>query len=71
MNIAYFLDKNTFEILDVLQLDKFQINLDEETNAKTSMTVLQKLNAKDKDIVFIKKRRRNNIYGYYRSSNKR
>lgn len=54
MDIAYFLDKNTFEILDVLQVEDFQINLDEETNAKTSITVLEKLNAKDKDIVFIK-----------------
>lgn len=54
MDIAYFLDKNTFEIVDVLQLEDFQINLDEETNAKTSMTVIKKPNAKDKDIVFIK-----------------
>lgn len=52
--VAYFLDKNTFEILDVVQLADYEINLDEETNAKTTMTVLQKLNASDKDFVFIK-----------------
>ncbi len=51
---AYFLDKNTFEIVDVIQIQDYQINLDEETNAKTSITVLKKPNAKDKDIVFIK-----------------
>lgn len=56
MSIAYFLDKNTFEIKDVVQLQDFQINLDEETNAKTSMTVLKKTNAKDKDFVFIKEK---------------
>lgn len=54
--IAYFLDKNTFEILDVVQLADYEINLDEETNAKTTMTVLQKLNASDRDFVFIKEK---------------
>lgn len=52
--IAYFLDKNTFEIVDVVQLSDYEINLDEETNAKTTMTVLKKINASDKDFVFIK-----------------
>lgn len=52
--VAYFLDKNTFEILDVVQLIDYEINLDEETNAKTTMAVVKKLNASDKDFVFIK-----------------
>lgn len=52
--IAYFLDKNTFDIVDVVELQKYTINLDEETNAKTTFTVLQKLHAQDKDIVVIK-----------------
>ena len=41
--IAYFLDKNTFEIVDVVQLSDYEINLDEETNAKTTMTILKKI----------------------------
>lgn len=51
---AYFLDKNNFEIKEVTQIQDYQINLDEETNAKTSITVVGNINAKDKDIVIIK-----------------
>ncbi len=51
---AYFLDRNTFEIVDVIQVKDYQINLDEETNARTFITVVKKPNAHDKDIVFIK-----------------
>ena len=53
-SIAYFLDKNTFEIKDVVQVKDYQINLDEETNAKTNITVLDTANVADGDIVLIK-----------------
>lgn len=52
--IAYFLDKNTFEIIDIVQLQEYEINIDEETNAKTTMSILKKINVSDKDFVFIK-----------------
>lgn len=55
-SIAYFLNKNNFEIEDVVQIKDYQINLDEETNAKTSITIIKKPNASDKDIVFIKEK---------------
>lgn len=53
-SIAYFLDKNSFEIKDVIQIKNYQTNLDEETNAKSSITVVGNINTKDKDIVLIK-----------------
>lgn len=52
-SIAYFLDQNTFEISDIIQIQDYQVNLDEETNAKTIFTILKKPKAKDKDFVFI------------------
>lgn len=55
-SIAYFLDKDTFEIKDVVQVQDYQINLDEETNAKTSVKTVNKPNAQDKDIIFIKEK---------------
>lgn len=53
-SVAYFLDKNNFEIKDVVQIKDYQINLDEETNAKTSITVLDTANVADGDIVLIR-----------------
>lgn len=55
-SIAYFLDKNTFEIKEVAQIKDFQIDLDEETNAKTSIEIIKNLNIQDKDIVLIKEK---------------
>lgn len=51
--VAYFLDRFTFEIKDVVDLQDYQINIDEETNANSNLTVLKKLNAGDGDFVFI------------------
>lgn len=62
-SIAYFLDKNTFEIKDVVQIQDYQINLDEETNAKTAIKVVNKPNAQDKDIVFIKEKEKTIFMG--------
>lgn len=55
-SVAYFLDKNNFEILDVVNLQNYEINIDEETNAKSKLVVMQKLNATDQDFVFIKEK---------------
>lgn len=51
--IAYFLDRFTFEIKDVVDLQDYEINIDEETNSKSNLTVMKKLNANDKDFIFI------------------
>ena len=62
-SIAYFLDKAIFEIVDVIPIEDFQINLDEETNAKTSITVTKQPKAKDKDIILIKENEKNVYMG--------
>lgn len=51
--IAYFLDRFSFEIKDVIDLQNYELNIDEETNANSTLTVMKKLNAGDKDFVFI------------------
>lgn len=51
--IAYFLDRFTFEIKDVVDIQDYNINIDEETNAKTTLTVLKRLKSGDGDFVFI------------------
>lgn len=51
--IAYFLDFFTFEIKDVVELQDYELNIDEETNAKSTITVMQKPNAGDRDFIFI------------------
>lgn len=62
-SIAYFLDRDTFEIKDVVQIQNYQMNLDEETNSKTTITLVSAVNAKDKDIVLIKEKEKNIFIG--------
>lgn len=52
--IAYFLDKRTFKIKDILALQDYDIAIDEETNATTIINLIKKPNAEADDIVFIK-----------------
>ncbi len=51
--VAYFLDRFSFEITDVADLQDYEINIDEETNSKSNLIVMKKLNANDKDFIFI------------------
>lgn len=51
--IAYFLDRFTFDIKDVVDLQDFEINVDEETNSNSYLTIVKKINAGDKDFVVI------------------
>ena len=51
--VAYFLDRFTFEIKDVIDLQDYEINVDEETNSKSNFMVMKKINAGDKDFIFI------------------
>lgn len=51
--IAYFLDRFNFEIKDVVDIQDYEINIDEETNSNSTLIVMKKLNAGDKDFVFI------------------
>ena len=51
--IAYFLDRFNFEIKDVVDIQDYEINIDEETNSNSTLIVMKKLNAGDEDFVFI------------------
>ena len=52
--IAYFLDKRTFELKDILALQDYEITIDEETNATSNITIMQRANAEANDFIFIK-----------------
>lgn len=53
--IAYFLDKKTFDILDVSQLSIDEINIDLETNGNSIFTSLKKINISQGDIIYLKR----------------
>lgn len=50
---AYFLDRYTFELKDVVQIQNYTTNIDEETNAKSEISVIKKLNVSSGDFVFL------------------
>lgn len=52
--IAYFLNKRTFEIKDVLTIQDYKITIDEETNATSVIDIMQRANTETGDFVFIK-----------------
>lgn len=58
----YIFDYRDFSVKDVVQLPEYEINIDEETNANTTVKVLKKTTAKANDIVIIKE---NNEFIYW------
>lgn len=52
--IAYFLDRFTFEIKDVVEILDYNVNIDEEINGKTTLSVAKKIISGDGDFVFIR-----------------
>ena len=58
----YIFDYRDFSVKDVIQLPDYEINIDEETNANTTVKVLKKTTAKANDIVIIKE---NNEFIYW------
>lgn len=58
----YIFDYRDFSVKDVVQLPNYEINVDEETNANTTVKVLKKTTAKANDIVIIKE---NNEFIYW------
>lgn len=58
----YIFDYRDFSLKDVVQLPNYEINIDEETNANTTVKVLKKTTAKANDIVLIKE---NNEFIYW------
>lgn len=51
----WIFDYRDFEVKDIVEISDYEINIDEETNAKSIIKVLKKTNAKSRDIVAIKK----------------
>lgn len=58
----YIFDYRDFSVKDVAQSPEYEINIDEETNANTTVKVLKKTTAKANDIVIIKE---NNEFIYW------
>lgn len=50
----YIFDYKDFTVKDVVELSNYEINIDEEINANTTVNVLKKTTAKSNDIVMIK-----------------
>lgn len=50
----YIFDYKDFTVKDIVELSNYEINIDEETNANTTVNVLKKTTAKTDDIVMIK-----------------
>lgn len=50
----YIFDYKDFTVKDIVELSDYDINIDEETNANTTVNVLKKTTAKTDDIVMIK-----------------
>lgn len=50
----YIFDYKDFSVKDIVELSNYEINIDEETNANTTVNVLKKTTAKANDIVMIK-----------------
>ena len=44
-----------FSVKDIVELSDYDINIDEETNAKTTISIMKKTNAKSNDIIAVKK----------------
>ena len=68
--IAYFLDKMTLEILEVVQLSIEEINRDLETNGNSLFTSIKKLNIEEGDFIYLKKKDKTNFLGVVVSQEK-
>ena len=51
----WIFDYYLFEVKDIVEISDYEINIDEETNAKSIINVLKKTTAKSKDIIAVKK----------------
>lgn len=52
---AWIFDKYDFTVKDIVELSDYEINIDEETNANTTLKVLKDTKANAKDFIAIKK----------------
>ena len=54
-NFMWIFDYNDFSVKDIVEIADYEINIDEETNANSTIKVLKNTTAKAKDIIAIKK----------------
>lgn len=52
-----------FSLKDIVEISDYEIIIDEETNAKSILTILKKTNAKAKDIIVVKKENESIFWG--------
>lgn len=53
--LLYFLDKDTLEIKDFIEISSYEVVTDEETNQKTTFNVTRKIDTENKDFVILKR----------------
>lgn len=53
--LLYFLDKDTLEIKDFIEISSYEVVTDEETNQKTTFNVTRKIDTENKDFVVLKR----------------
>ena len=61
--LMYVFDYRDFSLKDILEVSDYEINIDEETNANSSIKVLKKTEARANDIVVIKKNNEEIFWG--------
>lgn len=53
--VAYFFDRQTFKLKEISNYENYNINIDEETNSKTTFDIIKELDIFNKDFVLLKK----------------
>lgn len=61
--LLYFLDKNTLEIKDYIEISSYEILIDEETNQNTIFNLSRKVEVDNKDFVVLKRNAKNEYLG--------
>lgn len=52
---AWIFDYKDFKVKDIVEISEYEINIDEETNAKSNIKILKNIKAKAGDVAIIKK----------------
>lgn len=61
--VAYFFDRQTFKLKEISNYENYNINIDEETNSKTTFDIIKELDIFNKDFVLLKKNGKTDYLG--------
>ncbi len=61
--VAYFFDRQTFKLKEISNYENYNINIDEETNSKTTFDIIKELDISNKDFVLLKKNGKTDYLG--------